>query len=284
MIMNILKCVLLHSSTMNVKEKIKTDKEIWLVVWSETSTIGKAAEKALLKNFNVIKTSKENKEGERIYLDISDVGSIKWFIENFVIKYPWRKIKVLFLNAGNMVKWDTIHRWNFFERSNAWDKDINTNVYNLLLVESLERAWIIDKDTKIIYNASTQIFKAREWLEDYAKLKSMVSNILLSDSNLDVTVLALSLVQWSHMTEEFEKMIEKKWLQMNDYIKENMPEWQPTLDQVTYITEKIIENREATKGKVICLDWWRIKLLGIPIPEECIYFDTESDTFRNIQK
>lgn len=56
---------------------------------------------------------------------------------------------------------DSIHRGNFFRRSNAGDKDINTHIYNLVLVESLERADIIDKDTKVIYNASTQIFEAR---------------------------------------------------------------------------------------------------------------------------
>ena len=81
-------------------EQQEENKEIWLVVWSETSTIGKAAESALLRNFNIIKTSKENKEGERIFLDISDVESIKWFIKNFVIKYPERKIKIL-----NQNKW-----------------------------------------------------------------------------------------------------------------------------------------------------------------------------------
>jgi hypothetical protein len=94
-----------------------------------------------------------------------------------------------------MIFGDTIHRGNFFRRSNEGDKDINTHMYNLVLVESLERAGIIDKTTKIIYNASTQIFGAREGLEDYAKLKSMVANILLSDETLDITILALSLVQ-----------------------------------------------------------------------------------------
>ena len=267
---------------MQTKNGINEEKEIWLVVWSETSTIGKAAENALLKNFSVIKTSKENKEGERIYLDICDTSSIKWFIQNFIKKYPWKKIKILFLNAGNMIIWDTIHRGNFFRRSNEGDKNINTHLYNLVLVESLERAWIIDSKTKIIYNASTQIFAAREWLEDYAKLKGMVANILLSDTNLDVSILSLSLVKWSHMTDEFEKLIKNKWWNIHEHIQKHMPEWQPTLDQVEYITEKILEHKEATKGKIICLDWWRIKSLGIAIPPECIYFDKKADTFKAI--
>ncbi len=263
---------------------ISQHKEIWLVVWSETSTIGKAAEHALLKNFNIIKTSKEKKEWERIYLDITDTKSITWFIQNFLQKYPWKKIQVLFLNAGNMILWDTLHRWNFFRRSNEGDKNINTHIYNLVLVESLERANIIDKDTKIIYNASTQIFEARAWFEDYAKLKSMVTNILLSDDMLDITILALSLVEWSHMAKEFEKIIKEKWEDIASYIKKNMPEWQPTNDQITYITEKIIENKEATKGKIVCLDWWRIKSLDIDIPEECIYFNEKTNTFVPISK
>lgn len=266
------------------KEQSDIHKWIWLVVGSETSTIGKAAEDALVKNFINIKTSKENKAGERIYLDICDTKSIKWFIQEFVKKYPWEKIKVLFLNAGNMILGDTIHRGNFFRRSNEGDKDINTHIYNLVLVESLERAHIIDKETKVIYNASTQIFKARTWFEDYAKLKSMVTNILLSDENLDVTILSLSLVQWSHMANAFEEIMKKKWGNIDEYIKKNMPEWQPTTDQVSYITEKIIENKEATKGKIVCLDGWRIKSLGRDIPPECIYFDEKTDKFKAISQ
>jgi hypothetical protein len=40
-----------------------------------------------------------------------------------------------------------------------------------------------------------QILVPKPGTEDYAKVKSMVANILLSDENLDVTVLALSLVE-----------------------------------------------------------------------------------------
>jgi len=257
---------------------------IWLVVWSETSTIGKAAESALFKGFDIIQTSKDNQSGERIYLNISDIQSIKWFIKEFMIKYPEKKIKVLFLNAGKMIIWDTLHRGNFFVRANEWDQDINTHMHNIVLVEYLQTEWIIDKETKIIYNASTQIFAAREWFEDYARLKSIVSNMLLNNKALDITVLALSMVKWSYMTSELEKIMKEKWNDIDLYIKKNMPEWQPTLNKVTKITEKIIENKEITKGKIVVLDWWRIKTLGIEIPSECIYFDEESDSFKAIQK
>ncbi|HMS91313.1 MAG TPA: hypothetical protein PKC87_03780, partial [Candidatus Absconditabacterales bacterium] len=83
-----------YTYAMDIK-MISQHKEIGLVVGSETSTIGKAAEHALLKNFNIIKTSKEKKEGERIYLDITDTKSITGFIQDFLQKYPGKKIQVL---------------------------------------------------------------------------------------------------------------------------------------------------------------------------------------------
>ena len=151
------------------------------------------------------------------------------------------------------------------------------------MVEQWERAGIIDENTKIIYNASTQIFGTRKGFEDYAKLKDMVANILLQDEKLDVTILALSLVKWSHMADEFERIAQKKWEDIDEYIKKNMPKWQPTLDQVAHITEKIIEHKNETKGKIICIDGGRIQWLGIDIPKECRYFDEKTDTFRTYQ-
>lgn len=261
---------------------VNNNQELWLVVGSETSTIGQAAETALLKNFNVIKTSK-NENGERVYLDICNLESIQWFIKNFIKKYPWKKIKVLFLNAGSMIAGDTISRWNFFKRVNDGEMNINTHVYNIVLVESLQREGIIDKNTKIIYNSSVQIFSPKEWFEDYAKLKNMVSTILLEDKDLDVSVLILSLVKWTHMTKEFEKNLRERDINIDEYIKDTMPEWQPSLDQVEYITEKIIEHKQETKGKFICLDWGITRNLSKDISKDCIYFDKKSDSFKEIK-
>jgi len=257
--------------------------EVWLIVWSETSTIGKAAESAIAKNFTTITTSKNSNSQDRMYLDITDVNSIKLFIKEFIQKYPGQKLKVLFLNSGNMMRWDTLHRGNIFRRVNEWDKDLNTNMHNILLVESLQREWIIDKDTKVIYNASVQILVPKPGTEDYAKVKSMIANILLSDENLDVTILALSLVKGSKMTETFQKRFEENGGKMEEYIIQNMPKWQPTLDDVSYITEKIIENKEVTRGKIVCVDWWITRNLSKEDKESCICFDRESNTFKELE-
>lgn len=257
--------------------------EVWLIVWSETSTIGKAAESAIAKVFTTINTSKNSDSKDRMYLDITSVDSIKSFIKNYIQKYPGQKLKLLFLNSWNILRWDTLHRGNFFRRVNQWEKDLNTNIYNLVLVESLQREGIIDKNTKVIYNASIQILVPKPGTEDYAKVKSMITNILLSDENLDVTILALSLVKGSKMTDAFQKRFEENWGKMEDYIRQNMPDWQPTLDDISYITEKIIENKETTKGKIVCIDWGISKNLAKDDKKSCIYFDKQSNTFKNLE-
>ncbi len=261
---------------------INNNQKIWLVVGSETSTIGQAAETALLKNFNVIKTSK-NENGERVYLDICKPESIQWFIRDFIKKYPGKKIKVLFLNAGNMIAGDTLSRSDFLKKVNEWEKSINTHVNNIVLVDSLQREWLIDKQTKIIYNSSVQMFSPKKGFEDYAKLKSIVANLLLMDKDLDVTILALSLVKWSRMTNEVEMAMKKRGEDVQEYIKKNMPEWQPSLDEVQFITEEIIRHRQKTRWKIVCLDWGIIKNLSKETSKDCIYFDKKSDFFKEIK-
>lgn len=266
-----------------VSKDMRVQPEVWLIVWSETSIIGKAAESAIAKTFKTINTSKNAESQDRMYLDICNIPSIKWFVKEFSERYPGLTLKVLFLNSGNMMSGDTLDRGNMIRRINSWEKDLNTNIHNLMLVEHLQRAWIINQDTKIIYNASVQILVPKPGTEDYAKVKSMVANILLSDENLDVTVLALSLVEWSNMTDTFQKRLEKNWGNLQEYIAKNMPEWQPTLDQVSYITEKIIENREQTRGKIVCLDWWITKSLPKQEKIWCIYFDQQTNSFKTLE-
>lgn len=279
------------------KEKKVSPQELWLVIGSETSTIGQAAERALLKNFSIIKTSK-NKEGERVYLDIANIDSIETFVKNFLTKYPWKKVKVLFLNAGNMVVGDSLDDWEFIKfflkeyfflfmganlelksTNKEERKNINSHIYNLVLIECLKKEGVINEDTKIIYNSSVQMMVPKKWFEDYAKLKKVVANFLLMNKDLDVTVLALSLVKWSHMADEAQKFMEERWVNMKAYIEENMPEGQPSLEEVEELTEKILEHKQETKGKIVCLDGGIIRGLAKEDRKDCVYFDKKRDGF-----
>ena len=56
------------------------------------------------------------------------------------------------------------------------------------------------------------------------------------------------------MANEFQKSIEEKGIDWSDYVRQHMPEGQPTLDQVASVTEKIIQHKQETKGKIVCLD------------------------------
>jgi hypothetical protein len=120
---------------------MRVQPEVWLIVWSETSIIGKAAESAIAKTFKTINTSKNAESQDRMYLDICNIPSIKWFVKEFSERYPGLTLKVLFLNSGNMMSGDTLDRGNMIRRINSWEKDLNTNIHNLMLVEHLQRAW-----------------------------------------------------------------------------------------------------------------------------------------------
>ncbi|MEI7477285.1 MAG: hypothetical protein WCJ81_01825 [bacterium] len=117
--------------------------------------------------------------GNAWHLDILDIKSIHTFIKEYTKRYPNTPLDVLFLNSGIMNKGNTITRGNFFRRSNNGDKDINLHLHNVLLVEDLQRHGIITQKTKIIYNASIQIFAPKEGTEDYAFLKNMTATLLL---------------------------------------------------------------------------------------------------------
>jgi hypothetical protein len=44
-----------------VSKDMRVQPEVWLIVWSETSIIGKAAESAIAKTFKTINTSKKRR-------------------------------------------------------------------------------------------------------------------------------------------------------------------------------------------------------------------------------
>jgi hypothetical protein len=57
---------------------------------------------------------------------------------------------------------DSLKRGNFFSRANDGDPEINAHLNNVVLLESLSRAGIVTPETKVIYNASVQVFDGKE--------------------------------------------------------------------------------------------------------------------------
>ena len=241
-----------------MKEIIKNiEKNKALVVGTWKSKIWQSVANLLTENFDVIKTSKSSLGIEM--LDILDVQSIKKFIRNYREKYGKETLKTVFLNSGIMNSWDTINRSNFFLRANNWDPTINTHLNNIMLVERLQMAWIIDTDTKVIYNASVQIVDKKKGYEDYAYMKRLVSSLLLNDDRWNPTILCASLVKWTAMENNFKKKMNKNWNNwFGKFIEENMPHGQPSLADIDNAVEQILIHKEETRGKLVFVDWWSI--------------------------
>ncbi len=121
-----------------------------------SSAIGKTIAEVLSEDFSVIKTSKNDGDTEK--LDITSVDSIKSFVSK-CLKENKKPLETIFLNSGVMNRGNTINRSNFYRRSNNGDPSINTHLYNVVLLERLQQAGLITPETKVIYNASVQIFE-----------------------------------------------------------------------------------------------------------------------------
>lgn len=248
---------------------VKDNKDIVLVVWSSSSEIWKSIFNSLTDTFDVIWTTREKilncieekqtEKNHRMYLDISKSENVDQFIEDFLSQYWNKKIKTLFLNVWMTNAGDTIDRWNFFRRANNWDPTITTHINNLMLVESLQRKKLINENTKVIYNASIQVFLPKDGFNDYAFLKNMVSSLLLGDERLDCTILCCSLVKGTTGSDKFEKVLKEKGSSIENYVKNNMPNWQPSLEDVNIVTKLITSHKEQTKNKYVLIDGWAFK-------------------------
>ena len=266
-----------------MKEIIKKiEKNKALVVGTWTSKIWQSVADLLADNFDVIKTSKGALGIEN--LDILDVQSIEIFIRNYKEKYGKETLKAVFLNSGIMSAWDTINRSNFFRRANNWDPTINAHLNNIMLVERLQMAWIIDTDTKVIYNASVQIVDEKKWYEDYAYMKRLVSSLLLNDDRWNTTILCASLIKWTTMENNFKKEMNKNWSTwFEKFIKENMQHGQPSLADIENAVEQILIHKEETKGKMIFVDWWSINNnKNKSMFDNIFFYDKETNTLISV--
>lgn len=248
-----------------------------LVLWTWTSKIWQSVANLLIDNFDVIKTSKDASDFTK--LDILDIQSIKDFIKHYLEIYGTKPLKAIFLNSWVMNIWDTINRFNFYRRSNNWDSDINTHLYNVVLLERLQMAWIVNTETKVIYNSSVQIVDGKPWFEDYAHMKSLVSSLLLNDDRWNTTVLCASLVEWTTMAEKFKNKLNQNWADwFQNFVKKNMPYWQPSLADIDNAVEQILLHKEETKWKFVFVDGWSVKNnKPESIDEDFLFYDKKAN-------
>lgn len=248
-----------------------------LVVWTWTSKIWQSVANLLIDNFDVIKTSKDAADFTK--LDILNIQSIEDFIKHYLEIYGTKPLKAIFLNSWVMNAGDTINRFNFYRRSNNWDSDINTHLYNVVLLERLQMVWIVKTETKVIYNSSVQIVDGKPWFEDYAHMKSLVSNLLLNDDRWNTTVLCASLVEWTTMVEKFKNKLNQNWADwFQNFVKKNMPYWQPSLADIDNVVEQILLHKEETKWKFVFVDGWSVKNnKPESIDEDFLFYDKKAN-------
>ncbi len=253
-------------------EKISIENSA-LVVGAGTSKIWQSIAGLLMSTFDVIKTSKDSLDATR--LNILDVKSIKNFISNYLEKYWDKLLNVVFLNSGFLNTGDTMNRFNFYRRANEGDPSINTHLNNVLLLERLTMAKIINPDTKVIYNASVQVLQPKTWYEDYAFIKKLVSNLILNDERRNPTILCVSLVEWTSMEQTFKENMNEDNFQK--YVEKNMPYWQPTLDDVNKVVDQILSQKEETRWKLVLLDWWIVEKNNPDLlTDDVLLYDKES--------
>ncbi len=232
-------------------------RESALVVWTWRSKIGQSVANLLKENFDVIHTSKDTDDFSQ--LDIVNIESIDKFIDRYIDTYGRKPLNTVFLNSWYMNIGDSLKRGNFFGRANDWDPEINAHLNNIVLLESLSRAGIVTPETKVIYNASVQVFDGKEWYEDYAMMKKIVTTLVLEYQRWDATVLCLSLVEGTGMAETFKEKLNANgndWFKK--FVEKNMPYGQPTLSDIDHAVELILSHKEETKCKIIFIDGWSL--------------------------
>lgn len=257
---------------------------IALCVWSQTSKLGISAAHQLSKLFSVVSTTKvaDTNTSHTLFLDIANTKDVLRFVSAFKEKHPNTVLSALFLNAGVMNRGKHINRFTLTRRQNAGDPEVTTHINNLVLVEQLKFAWLISEKTKIIYNASVQIFDPKEWFEDYATLKRIMTSCLLGYRSLDVTILCLALVKWTKMADEYLAHISNP----DDFIAQYMPEGQPTLAWFSHLIEKIIAEKEYTRDKFIIYDGGMLKMMwkvSDELLEYGLVYTPDTDTFSHFE-
>ncbi|MCX6822951.1 MAG: hypothetical protein NTX91_03045 [candidate division SR1 bacterium] len=260
------------------------EKDYALVVGTGTSKIGQSIANSLADTFEVIKTSKDSLDMTK--LNILDVQSIQDFVQNYVERYGKNPLKVVFLNSGMMNVGSTITRSNFYRRSNNGDPEINIHLYNIVLLERLQMAGIINEETKVIYNATIQIIDEKKGYEDYAYMKRLVSNLLINDDRWDATVLCSSLVEGTTMETIFKNKLNKGSKNgFEKFIKKNMPYGQPSLVDVDNAVEQILLHKEETKGKLVFLDGGAIqKNKKESITDDFLFYDNKINSLISYDK
>ncbi|PID34708.1 MAG: hypothetical protein CR971_01870 [candidate division SR1 bacterium] len=221
-------------------------------------------------------TTSHQKSHEFMNLDILNIDSIKKFIDNYLEKYGKQKLNSVFLNSGFMNKGKSLGRHNVIKKINDKDYQVNLHFNNIILLERLSMAGIIDNNTKVIYNASIQIFDSKEGYEDYAYMKKLVSELIINDDHRNPTILCLSLVKGTTMESLFKE--EKGEDSFNEFISKNMEDGQPSLGNINNVVTKILEDPQGTKGKFVLLDGG-ILMKNNPeiINDDFLFYDKEKD-------
>jgi len=231
----------------------KNGNKVALLIWSQSSNIWLSVKRVLSNTYSIIETSKDY--SLEVVLDFYNKRSLEESIIKLKEILNGKKLEVVFINSGVLIAWNSLSDASFFEQEEQWNKAIRFHLHIVEFVKNLIDSNVIDGKTKIIYNASIQVFSPKKWYEDYAVLKKTTSELLMWIKGLNITILCASLIKSTKMTDYFLKELSDQWFDIEEYIQQQFPKGQPTLDDLNNVVMNIIANSEATRKKYVILDW-----------------------------